>query len=479
MPVFYSPFRAQRAPTARRQPRTFRPSLDSLEGRQLMDGAIGYAQVVSTNGPSVVGEHFTMQAVQSNGLPYAPGTVSSITWTITGALKSRTLDTTGFHDVPFGTVTTYGDTVQGYWDDTVGAHTIVETVNYTQPTWIGMPIPVRRPDRYISTWNTYAPQASESFATIGQTGLYDYQPTIFNPNSMNSRFGVNVKYPVTVANTFTDARGVPYQVNGDFGVIQTVSSQYAVGFANNPDLLHSWQNPYGELYDARPTDWKPYTILDHSPDLPSGSNSPYYGSHDTQQLTAPAGTTLNLEDAPGHALTWDTVSVSRKDSFLDTIVFTPTDGIPVVLGKFQWSWGGNLKLDWATQPGTPLLNPDGRDATVTNQFGPIVKKFTPGSTIPTWDMTGEQANSMMPIRLPSPPTLTNLPLVGMIVANPSDPEWTNTGGAEWSPWTTDGAADWYNNPPPGYPAFDAWGHPYGSPLYNYTPWVAHPAESME
>lgn len=388
MSIFNFRSHLRRTPKKSRNVHCFTPHVGGLEGRQLMDGQVGLAVVNSSTGPSVVGKRFEIQAVQTNGLPYPPGVISSIDWTISGALDGRTLDTTGFHDTPFGangTKTTIGpmaDTVTGYWDGTTGAHTVTEVIHYTQPTWMGLPLPVYWPDTYTGVVNVSAPPAGVNFIPKDRAGVYHAPVSSGYKNYLMA----SAYYDVTVDGSY----------GGSFGVIQTVrttSEELRSNLIGGADLIQTKTKPDG----------KSFVILDNSPKI--DPNSPYYGTFSNvnppNALTVPAGTILPLSDSPKDKLDDKTIRDSRSDQFTDQIVYTPPGGIPVVIGEFRWAWSASTS--------SPVSYGPKRTDNMANA------PLSPSSPNPKWDLTSIQWKAAGFVRsrawrdIAVPPELLNSP----------------------------------------------------------------------
>lgn len=314
-----------------RNRRSFSPSVLCLEGRQLLDGSVSAGVIANFGGQTpIVGGHFELQATQQDFVPYAPGTVASTTWTITGAYSGVTLDGNGYHPQTLQTVTVPGDTISGYWNEQAGEHAVAVTVNFVQPTFQGVPIPnAYWPTTIASVVNVATPSLSIS-TQFGRTYLDNSEGTTaletYDPVSMTAGFSVNASV----------VPGTDLGVGGSIGVVQTINptlSYYQVvngwpqrwdGFLN-PDLT-----PSGVILDKLPT----------SPD-------PYYNG------TRSVGGIFYMDDSPHTTINDQTYRLVVKDSFNDTVMYTPTGGIPVPLTTASWSTGGVIARD---AQGTPYLS---------------------------------------------------------------------------------------------------------------------------
>lgn len=367
----------------------------------MLDGQAGLAIVTSVDGPSVVGQHFQIQEMKPNGMPFLPGEVAYIDWTISGALDGRTLDTTGFHDDDFGvggTKTSIGDTVEGYWDGTTGTHTITAVVHYTQPTWMDYTIPVRWPDTYYSTTQVVAPEAGVQFTPRNRAGVYPADPN----SGYTELLMASAYYTVKVDGTY----------GGSFGVVQTAQTQ-------SSQLIDDLLGGKEMITTKTQLDGTPFTFLDNSPKI--DPTSPYYGTFPNDNppntLTIEAGNSLPLKDMPNMKLDEWTLKADRADAFLDTVVYTPQGGIPVSVGSFRWAWSASTETTVSGQLGFGPKRTDivADNPTPDNSLAGFKPLTPPTGQNPTWDMTAAEWKKSGFVRtdvyrsIPTPPELLDSP----------------------------------------------------------------------
>lgn len=374
-----------------RRSRSFRPDvlgIECLEDRKMMSGVSN--AIAISSGPAYIGQHFNMRVLDPNGNPYAPGVISSVYWNIPGAVTSRTLDATGFHDNPMISVKTTGDTVSGYWADTPGNQTVTATIYYANPTWQGLPIPVRTPDIVVSSVNVNPITATMSFYTVGSTKVF--------PDS-ESESGWSVGAGVGMSVVVNGGATPPLQ-GGQFGVIQTVQSTVIDRVTGGYDVG-----------GVNPLTLQPYTMLDNSPEVPGGTTNPYYATHTVMTGKPPVFTTstsevLSLGDTPSSYLD-DYIDVhARHDAFTDYVVVTPKDGIPVVAGSITWEWGATTM--WGPNTYPSIIMAQNPIQTSGGQFGALV----PFNKLPKWDFAVEDEPG--PFFKPDMPNMT--PLMALLPA---------------------------------------------------------------
>lgn len=369
------------APSGRR-PRSYRPSIDGLEFRKLLDGGVQLSYIWNDGAqPPTVGGHFDIQVTKENGLPYDPGTIASTTWTITGAYSGYSMDSVGYHTNPLGVVTVAGDTVSGYWDEHAGQHAVGVTVQFVQPTWMGIPIVTQWPQVLATTINIDAPTVTTQ-TKFGSINLVNtsYSSTLVAGSLATLTPGFHSNIDVTT----------PNGVGGTFGVVQTLdptlkyykningSSQEFDGFVSQNGV------PSGTILDRLPT-----------------SDLPYYNGK------VNVGQTLVVDDTPQTSMNDPrTYRMIVNDKFTDTVMYTPPGGIPVPIATTSWAYGATVVR---SSTGTPIISPftpktdPGFVPGPTGQTG-----WVAGGTIPFPQWNGKVTDYLNY----GSPTLTQVPLSG-------------------------------------------------------------------
>lgn len=338
----------------KRSRRSFCPDMLNLEGRQLFDAGIGY--IWNTDPTStVVGGKFAMQATKEDGLPYAPGTVASTTWTITGAYTGATVDNTGYHAQPLQTVNVPGDTITGYWNEQPGTHAVGVTVNFVQPLIEGVPVYGYPPKSWASSVEIAAPVVSTS-TYFGTTNLVTSgtSATLYGGSVDPLRAGISTNIDLVT----------PNGAGGRFGVIQTL----------DPTLKYYVNvNGYPKEYDGftNPDKSDPGIFLDKL----STSDFPYYNG------TAAVGQTLHHDDLPRTTMNDPRVyRMEVTDNFTDTVMYTPPGGIPVPVSTASWGYNATVVR---SADGTPIFSPFTAKTDPGFLPGPTgVRGWTSGSGIP-------------------------------------------------------------------------------------------------
>lgn len=355
----------------KRNRRSFKPDLLSLEGRQLLDGTGVGAGYIWNRDPTstVVGGKFSIQVTQENGLPYAPGTVASTTWTIPGAYSGYTVDNTGYHPQVLQTVNVPGDTISGYWSETPGTRAVAVTVNFVQPTWQGAPIVTTWPVSYVSPIEIAAPTVNTS-TNFGTTNLVTsgYSGILYGGSLDPLQPGISTRIDVTT----------PNGAGGSFGVIQTLDPtlDYYVNVDGYPEHYKGFVYPDGS---------DPGIFLDKLPT----SNFPYYNG------TVAVGNTLFFNDLPSTTM-YDPRAYRMEvtDHFTDTIMYTPPGGIPVPISTASWGYDAKVvrSADGTLifSPFTPKTNP----SFLPNSDG--TSGWTSGSTAIAYPQWNAKVSDYMP-----------------------------------------------------------------------------------
>lgn len=373
--IFNLVFRARRSVKG---PRSFRPELSVMEPRVLLDAGVitSYAQA------PMVGGHFELQAMKEGNIPYAPGTVASTTWTITGAYSGYTVDAaTGYHPTTLQTVTVPGDTISGYWNEQPGVHAVAVTVNFVQPTWQGIPLPVYWPTQTTSAINIGAPTVTTQ-TKFGETTLVNtsYSSTLSAGNLATLTPGFHSNIDVAT----------PNGVGGTFGVVQTLdatlkyykningSAKEFDGFTN-PD-----KTPAGQLIDKLPT-----------------SDLPYYNGK------VNVGQTLIVDDTPQTSMNDPKAyRMIVNDKFTDTVMYTPPGGIPVPIATTSWAYGATVIRDSTGMPVYSPFDPKTNPSFVPGPTGQTGWVAGGGISFPQWNgKVTDYLNYGSPI-------LINVPLSG-------------------------------------------------------------------
>lgn len=408
MSIFSFRFLFRRAPKGRR---SFQPELDRVEPRILLDAGV----ITSLARTPVVGGQFELQAVQANGLPYPPGAIQSVTWTIQGALSGATLNSSGYHPQPLGTVTTTGDTITAYWDGSSGAHSVVATIQYTQPTWMGIPIATQWPSQIVSAVNVQAPTVTTS-TQFGTTALSGSTLTTFN------------------AYTLTPGFSTRFQVNP--GADNAFAGQYGVVQVDNPSLsYYKVVNGWATRWDGfvNPNGQASGPLLDKI----STSDYPYYSGTATV-----GGSDLMVTDSPRSGFGPTNYRMNVQDNFTDTVMYTPTGGIPVPVATASWTWGGVVSRDSSGQAViSSKINP-GFVPGPTGQTGWTTTTQTSGIPFPQWN--GKVSDYIQNGTI----SLTQVPLAGVIPL--PDPYLALNDPWDFDPYNTD----------PGYPYDVLYGYGY-------------------
>lgn len=412
MSIIQRIFRTRRTPRRRR---IFCPNLDAVESRVLLDAGA----IISLGKPPVVGGHFSLQPVQANGLPYPPGTIQSVTWQIQGALSGASLDSKGYHPQPLGTVTTPGDTITAYWDGSAGAHSVIVTIQYVQPTWQGVPIVTQWPTQIVSSVNVQAPTLTTS-TQFGRTTIPD--PT----NPILTTFD---------ANSLTPGFSTRFQINP--GTDNTFSGQYGVVQVDNPSLS------YNKVINGWATRWDGFINADGTRSGPildklAASDYPYYNGTATV-----GGSDLMMTDSPRSGFSATNYRMTVQDNFTDTVMYTPTGGIPVPIATASWTWGGEVyrnsmglgaissKIDPSFVPGP------------TGQTGWTTSMQTSGIPFPQWNgkVSDYIQNGTIGLTRVSLSGVIPLPDPGLALNDPMDYMPYNTD--PWYPFDVDPGYDPY------------------------------------
>lgn len=320
-----------------------------------------------------------MQATDENGLPYAPGTVASTTWTITGAYKGYTVDNSGYHPQVLTTVNVPGDTITGYWDEHPGTHATAVTVFFTQPQVLGAPLYGYPTKSWTSSTEIAAPTVTTQ-TYFGTTNLVTngYSATLYGGSVNPLRAGITTDISLAT----------PNGAGGSFGVIQTLDPtlKYYVN-------VNGYPKEYDGFVTSAGTD--PGVFLDKL----STSDFPYYNG------TAAVGTTLRHDDLPKTTMNDPRVyRMDVRDNFTDTIMYTPPGGIPVPVSTASWGYSASVVRN---SSGTPIFSPftpKTDPGFIANPTG--VNGWSGGSnmTYPSWNAN---VSDYMP---GGSPILVNVPL---------------------------------------------------------------------
>jgi hypothetical protein len=241
---------------APRRSRAFRPNLLGLEPRQLLDGTAPTFELTENTPvglpPNVVGGDFSFTVrvtppnpgaiitkvswIIVNSSDFSPGAMRIATDPSTGKPYANPLDANGFYEETYRVANTGGgltSTLTGNWDGTPGNHTVSAYIDWVdsqgkEHSEVQMATaPVQVPDVVIT------PKPNRPDPKLYKDDRSDTE----------AAFGVGTDYDVKVANSVTDRSGNPVPIQGSFGVIQTVVVSNVEAYANNPDLLDSWNNP--------------------------------------------------------------------------------------------------------------------------------------------------------------------------------------------------------------------------------------------
>lgn len=377
MSIFNFRFRTRRVLKGHR---AFQPELSMIEPRILLDAGV----ITSLAQSPIVGGHFELQAMQTGNVPYAPGTVASTTWTITGAYSGYTLDAkTGYHPTTLQTITVAGDTISGYWNEQAGVHAVTVTVNFVQPTWQGVPIPTYWPTQISSAINIATPTVTTQ-TRFGDTNLVNtsYSSTLYAGNLTTLTPGFHSNISVTT----------PDNVGGTFGVVQMLDPtlKYYKNINGVAQEFDGFTNPDG-------------TPSGRIVDKLSSSDLPYYNG------TVNVGQTLMVDDTPQTSMNDPrTYRMTVFDQFTDTVMYTPPGGMPVPISTMSWAYGATVVRD---STGTPIISPFAAKTDpnfVPGPTGQIGWSSGSGTTFPQWNgKVTDYLNNGSPI-------LVNMPLSGVI-----------------------------------------------------------------
>lgn len=343
---------------------------------------LGYVQVVG--GTNVIGGAFEFRVVRPDGVtPYPTGTIVSTSWSIdhaygpeskVGATFTKPQDY--FQYSNFGTRSTIGDTVYGYWDGTPGTRNVSVSVTFSVPTIFGMNVvPYRPSSPIIATMNV---------AGVSKASLKPGPPgsTAIVQNADGSGF-VTTDGKYTAAGdgmTLFASVSLPKGVKGTVGVIQTHDTYLRDTYKLPNGSTATQQGFLQDLYGG-PILASPPTLLD----VVASDKTPYYGfvTKNGSIPTVASGKTGRLQDSPSSPFTANTVNWIDENQFTDTLIVRPENGLAVPVGYLVWSVNMNLVRN---AQGKMIEGPNWHTPQVDQSF----QQYTGGedAPLPAWDNKG-------------------------------------------------------------------------------------------